>query len=55
MGSNAILRPHWNIVNSVAIPLVSVTNGVPKPRSIISLSMPILIFLDTLFEKQDKR
>ncbi|XP_068237433.1 uncharacterized protein [Palaemon carinicauda] len=44
-------RPFWQITNSLVLPVLSDDNGdgVPTIRSLVSFSIPVAIFLDTLF------
>ncbi|XP_064079615.1 uncharacterized protein LOC135196722 isoform X2 [Macrobrachium nipponense] len=44
-------RPFWQISNTLVLPVLSDDNGdgVPTIRSLVSFSLPIAIFLDTLF------
>ncbi|XP_076041873.1 uncharacterized protein LOC143025751 [Oratosquilla oratoria] len=49
--SGALLsRPTWSIVNSFTLPILSDADGDGSPtlRSLITISLPIVIFLDTL-------
>jgi hypothetical protein len=45
-----LLRPHWQIVNQLTLPLVAMDDkGQMKVRGLIQLTVPLTIFLDTVF------
>ncbi|XP_047481624.1 uncharacterized protein LOC125034027 [Penaeus chinensis] len=51
MTSEFILsKPFWNVANTLVLPVLSDDNGdgIPKLRSLVSLSLPITIFLDSI-------
>lgn len=44
-----LLRSHWIINNQLNLPWVGIDNGQTTVRGLIQLTLPITIFLDTLF------
>ncbi|XP_065562334.1 uncharacterized protein LOC136028423 [Artemia franciscana] len=49
---NAILiRPHWTATNSFSLPILSEVNGKNTVRGSIGIAVPVLLFLDSLWDE----
>lgn len=56
LARNALLaRPQWQMINQLTLPLITVTDTKQSVAGLITVAIPLTLFLDTVFETKGDR